>query len=258
LKIDGGDSRGTDFDSSNAEESSRKTPSTQELERTPADRYAFLFQHNLGSSASDLRQFYPLPSQIPFLLNVYSENVNLIIQIVHLPTITKMVHDFHRSDTSLAPSNEALMFSIYYAAVTSMEEDDVMTDFGCTKAELNLKYRLGFESALARADFLNSPDIILVQAFIIFLFLVRRHDSPRFVWMITGLLIRMAQSLGLHRDGSQFNHLTPYEIEMRRKAWWAVCMLDLRSSEDQVRAFPIIMICEFRHPLKDKFVQILY
>jgi hypothetical protein len=27
--------------------------------------------------------------------------------------------------TSLTPANEALMFSIYYAAITSMEEDDV-------------------------------------------------------------------------------------------------------------------------------------
>jgi hypothetical protein len=108
-----------------------------------------------------------------------------------------------------------------------------MTDFGCTKADLNLKYRLGLEHALAKADFLTVPDIVLVQAFVIFLFLVRRHDSPRFVWMITGLVIRMAQALGLQRDGSHFDHLTPYEVEIRRRVWWAVCVLDVRASEDQ-------------------------
>lgn len=108
-----------------------------------------------------------------------------------------------------------------------------MADFGCTKAELNLKYRLGLEYSLAKADFLNAPDIVLVQAFVNFLLLVRRHDSPRFVWMMTGLVIRMAQALGLQRDGSHFDHLTPFEIEMRRRVWWAVCVLDVRSSEDQ-------------------------
>ena len=108
-----------------------------------------------------------------------------------------------------------------------------MTDFGCTKADLNLKYRLGLEHALAKADFLTVPDIVLVQAFTIFLFLVRRHDSPRFVWMITGIVIRMAQALGLQRDGSHFDHLTPYEVEIRRRVWWAVCVLDVRASEDQ-------------------------
>ena len=108
-----------------------------------------------------------------------------------------------------------------------------MTNFGSSKTDLNLKYRLGLEHALAKADFLNAPDLVLVQAFSIFLCLVRRHDSPRFVWMMTGLVIRMAQYLGLQRDGTHFEHLTSFEIEMRRKVWWAVCMLDMRASEDQ-------------------------
>ena len=51
--------------------------------------------------------------------------------------------------------------------------------------------------------------------------------------MMTGLVIRMGQALGLHRDGAHFEHLTPYEIEMRRRAWWALCVLDVRASEDQ-------------------------
>jgi len=108
-----------------------------------------------------------------------------------------------------------------------------MTNFGFTKTDLNLKYRLGLEHALANADFLNVPDLVLVQAFSIFLLLVRRHDSPRFVWMMTGLAIRMGQALGLHRDGAYLKHLTPYEIEMRRRVWWGLCMLDTRASEDQ-------------------------
>jgi hypothetical protein len=108
-----------------------------------------------------------------------------------------------------------------------------MTNFGSSKNDLSHKYRLGLEHALAKADFLNAPDIILVQAFTLFLALLRRHDSPRFVWMLTGLVIRMAQYLGLQRDGTHFEHLTPFEIEMRRRVWWGVCMLDVRASEDQ-------------------------
>lgn len=90
--------------------------------RTPSERHAFLFRHNLSPSTPDLRDFHPLPSQIPFLLDVFSENVNVLARIVHIPTVTKMVRD---GKTRLTPANEALMFSIYYAAVISMEEDDV-------------------------------------------------------------------------------------------------------------------------------------
>lgn len=80
---------------------------------------------------------------------------------------------------------------------------------------------------------------MLVQAFIIFLSLLGRHDSPRFVWMMVGLVIRMAQSLGLHRDGSHFPHLNPYAVEIRRRAWWTICMLDVRASEDQGTEYTI-------------------
>ncbi|KAI0873990.1 hypothetical protein GGS24DRAFT_461038 [Hypoxylon argillaceum] len=229
-----------DVDSSEDEDLSGASPSTFELERTASERHAFLFRHNLNSSGPDFRELHPLPSQIPFLLDVFSENVNLVVQIVHMPTIREIARSTRGSDiTKLTPANEALMFSIYYAAITSMEEDDVLNNFGSTKTDLNLRYRLGLEHALARADFLNVPDIVLVQAFAIFLLLVRRHDSPRFVWMMTGLAIRMGQALGLQRDGTHFQNLTPFETDIRRRVWYLLCSLDVRASEDQGTDFTI-------------------
>ena len=72
---------------------------------------------------------------------------------------------------------------------------------------------------------------MVLQAFAIFLLVVRRVDDSRFCWTLTGLVVRMAQGMGLHRDGSQFD-LTPFEIEMRRRLWWAILALDLRSAEE--------------------------
>ena len=124
--MDTGGLAGDGSDSSEDEASPANTSSAQEYERTPSERYGFLFRHNLSSSAPTSREFHPLPSQIPFLLDVFSENVNFFIRIVHIPTVTKMVRDLRSSGmTHLIPSNEALMFSIYYAAIASMDEDDV-------------------------------------------------------------------------------------------------------------------------------------
>jgi len=86
---------------------------------------------------------------------------------------------------------------------------------------------------LAKSNFVTSPDLTIAQAFILFLVLVRRHDDTRFCWTLTGLLIRVSQALGLHRDGTHFPNLSPFEIEIRRRCFWAVCVLDLRSAEDQ-------------------------
>ena len=125
--MDTSDLAGDESDSSEDDASSTgKTSSTQELARTPSERHGFLFRHNLTSSAPNLSEFQPLPSQVPFLLDVFSENVNILVQIVHMPTITKMVRSSRGTGMMhLSPANEALMFSIYYAAITSMEEDDV-------------------------------------------------------------------------------------------------------------------------------------
>lgn len=50
--------------------------------------------------------------------------------------------------------------------------------------------------------------------------------------MLTGLAIRLAQSIGLHRDGSSLK-LSPFETEMRLRLWWHLCVLDSRAPEDQ-------------------------
>lgn len=120
------DLEGHDYESSEDESPLENTPSTQELDRTPSERHAFLFGHNIGISAPNSRDFHPFPSQVPFLFECYSSNVNFFVQIVHMPTVTKMMRGVRGGDmSSLTPANEALLFAIYYAAVTSMEDDDV-------------------------------------------------------------------------------------------------------------------------------------
>ncbi|KAF2866035.1 hypothetical protein BDV95DRAFT_210563 [Massariosphaeria phaeospora] len=234
LKMDTRGLAEEEYDSSEDEATPAQADSSPKLDRTTSEYSAFLFQHNPSGPLPELSDFRPLPSQIPFLVEVFSENVHVFIRVVHLPTIVKMVRDMRGSGMKrLTPSNEALMFSIYFSAINSMEDDDVITNFGSSRTELMLKYRLGFEHALAKADFLNAPDIVRVQAFALFLALAWRHDNPRCIWMMTGLLIRMARYLGLHRDGTHFAHLTPFETHLRRIVWGVVCILDVRASEDQ-------------------------
>ena len=123
--MDTRDLEGDDSDSSDDETASAKTLSTQEHARSPSERHAFLFRHNLSLSAPDLNEFHPLPSQIPFLLDVFSENVNFVVRCVHMPSVTKMIRNSRGNGMRLTPANEALMFSIYYAAIISMEDEDV-------------------------------------------------------------------------------------------------------------------------------------
>lgn len=56
---------------------------------------------------------------------VYQENVDPIVKILHVPTVEILVKETRKNLDSLTPGNEALMFAIYFAAITSMDEEDV-------------------------------------------------------------------------------------------------------------------------------------
>ncbi|TDZ16357.1 Bikaverin cluster transcription factor bik5 [Colletotrichum orbiculare MAFF 240422] len=219
------------LDEESDESEDEDTPDHSPLQATDAstDHHAFILGYR--SSDVDLRKLHPLPSQIPFMWQVYQENVEPLLKILHIPTMEKLIRDMRRNMDDLTAGNEALLFSIYYAAVTSMEDDEVEKNFGSKKEEMLGQYRFALEQALAKANFLNTSDMVVLQAFVLFLTLVRRHDDTRFCWTLTGLAIRIAQGLGIHRDGTNFN-LPPFETEMRRRLWWAICTLDLRSAEE--------------------------
>ncbi|KAE8404843.1 hypothetical protein BDV37DRAFT_271077 [Aspergillus pseudonomiae] len=59
----------------------------------------------------------------------------------------------------------------------------------------------------------------------------RFHSSGRSNWVLNGLTIYAAQSIGLHRDGSNFR-LPILECELRRRLWWHIITADKRVAED--------------------------
>jgi hypothetical protein len=164
---------------------------------------------------------------------IYQENVDPVLKILHVPSMEQLIRERRACLGSISPSTEALLFSIYYAAVASMEEEEVTRSLGAEKSLLLNQYRFAVEQALAKANFITDPDITVCQALVMFLVLVRRHEKARFSWTLTGLAVRIGQAIGLHRDGTNFPHLKPFEVEMRRRLFWSLLMLDLRSAEDQ-------------------------
>lgn len=162
---------------------------------------------------------------------IFKENVDPLVKCLHIPTFEPVFLDAIAHPEKVSKTLEPLLFAVYYGAVTSTAAEDCVPLWGESRNALLERYRFGLEQALARANFLYCDEIVILQAFIMFLILLRRNDEARKIWTLTGLVVRIAQTLGIHRDGSHFN-LPPFEIEMRRRLWWQVCILDARSSED--------------------------
>lgn len=87
---------------------------------------------------------------------------------------------------------------------------------------------------------MNNPGLNVLQALVIYLGVLQHTGESRSAWILAGVLVRVAVSIQLHRDGSHLPDLCPFEIEMRRRLWWQICFIDSRSVDVLVSDFKIL------------------
>ncbi|KAK0110986.1 hypothetical protein ONS95_001367 [Cadophora gregata] len=215
------------FDGDREEDEDISSPETSSASND-RDHQSFVFGY--ASTQLNMRDLHPLPSQLPYYVQIYAEKVDLLVKILHMPTVEALFKDAQNDLNSLSRSSEALIFAIYFAVITSMSVEEVKSNLGFERKAIYDKYRFGTEQALARANFLDTSDLTTLQAFVLYLATVRCEDHTRVPWALMRSAVGVAQSMGLHRDGNVF-HLSPYDVEMRRRLWWQLCILDFRLSE---------------------------
>ncbi|KAJ5893760.1 hypothetical protein N7495_005451 [Penicillium taxi] len=189
------------------------------------------FLLGFSSISLSLKEYHPPLPRVSKFWEIYMENVAPLISILHAPSTRSLLIEAAQKPESLDKNSEALVFSIYLTAIISLSADDCLKQLGEDRGALYRRYRFAVEQALSRANLLNTQSLVLLQAAVLFLISVRREDDSKFVWSMTSVVLRLAQGLGLHRDGTHFS-LKPFETEMRRRLWWHICFLDIRAAED--------------------------
>ncbi|RHZ63390.1 hypothetical protein CDV55_104886 [Aspergillus turcosus] len=215
------------LDPSSSEEEDYPSPESSSTLSTNHDGFLFGYY----SLSHSLRSYHPPPSKIPVLWDIYLDNVAPLIPMFHKPTVQKLLTDAAQNPNLLDKNSEALVLSIYYVTVVSMSSEQCFSILGDDRDTAVKRYRFAVEQALSKAGLLNTQSLMLLQAAVLFLIAVRREDDTKFVWSMTAVVLRLAQGIGLHRDGTNFG-LKPFETEMRRRLWWHICLLDIRSAED--------------------------
>lgn len=144
-------------------------PGESESSNSPMAHSAWILGHDLQQTG--LRSLHPSPSQILMLCNIYVDNVDPIFKVTHVPTFKRTVLDASNSLDNIVggKSMEALLFAMYYAAVTSLPPEKCKHFFQEDKETLLQRYRSGTEVALTNADLLTGADMTTLQALVIFL-----------------------------------------------------------------------------------------
>ncbi|KAL2433717.1 Aurofusarin cluster transcription factor aurR2 [Exophiala dermatitidis] len=181
-------------------------------------------------SNNTIQQLHPSPDQIFLLWQIFLENINPMTKFVHQPTFQETLVQASANLDNLPKGLEALMFSIYSAAVFSMEDDECEIKLGESRKALLARYRHATRKALARARFMGTSDIMVLQAFVLYIITMREAYDSRTTWTLAGVASRVAQGMGLHRDGTHLG-VSAFETEMRRRLWWQISILDFRSAE---------------------------
>jgi Fungal specific transcription factor domain len=115
----------------------------------------------------------------------------------------------------------------------------VKANFNVDKNQLIARYRFGTEKALEQADFLNNPDMTLLQALTIYLSFLQYLGEEKTAWFLAGVLVRIAVSMKFHIDGAKFASVTPFEVQMRRRIWWQICLVDSRAGNLQASSYKL-------------------
>lgn len=152
--------------------------------------------------------------------------------VLHVPSVEAEVQQWLAKDDlgEISKDMSALLSVIYFAAVSSLEDDTCHEIFSKSREELSTEYRATVEQTLIQAGFLTTDSLKVIQALVIYVVVVRCYD-PKLSWTLSALAFRLVQSLGAHRDGTLLG-LSPFESEMRKRISWVLCVFEFPAADD--------------------------
>ncbi|THC90190.1 hypothetical protein EYZ11_010348 [Aspergillus tanneri] len=124
-----------------------------------------------------------------------------------------------------------LVYAVAFAATATVPGAKAIQKLGFEKSTLLRHFMQQMDNAFMKAQFLLRPNTQSLTALVIYLTALRTHDAGRTVWILTGLAMRIAESLGVHEDGARLG-LDPFEAEMRCRLWWHLTALDATAPEN--------------------------
>lgn len=126
------------------------------------------FVLGLTPSSNAVQHLHPTTDNIFKLWQVFLDNFNPMTKIVHYPSLQEQLVKATTDLENIPKGLEAMMFTIYNCAVSSLDESECEKMFGEARKSLLSRYRHGTRRALARARFLGTADLMVLQAFVLY------------------------------------------------------------------------------------------
>lgn len=113
----------------------------------------------------------PHDSLVAALLDIYLYRVDKVLKVVHASTLVDTLLGTAAKDDA----RKALTFAVLFAATNSLDNAECLQLFNTDRSERSKRYRLATEVYLSRAGLLTTSNLVVLQAYVIYLVSRRRH-----------------------------------------------------------------------------------
>ncbi|RDK39833.1 C6 zinc finger domain protein [Aspergillus phoenicis ATCC 13157] len=177
------------------------------------------------------------------LLDAFFFAVWPLSPLVHGPTLRADYDNFwewcRNSDRALPPEKVredptflCLLFAILYCGASAAPPASwACTNLQSLRKETTIKHlKSAYTTSLSLCQHLEHPTLNTLVSTLLTAQFLDRDVAPMRNMVSVSTTVRIAQSMGLHQEGTWSSSLSPIDREIRRRAWWYIIGLDVQSS----------------------------
>ncbi|KAH8692204.1 putative C6 transcription factor [Talaromyces proteolyticus] len=152
-----------------------------------------------------------------------------IPNILHVPTFQRDYNNHWKDPSASCIIWIGMLFAMMRLAMLSYYRDgDEPPEFRGKALDMARNFRHLMSQCLILGDF-TKPYPYLIETLILHLHgdFSQTKEADVAVWIMVGIITRLAMRMGYHRDSKMFPNITPFQGEMRRRVWTFVRQADL-------------------------------
>ncbi len=190
---------------------------------------ALLFGSTVPPSRAEILAQIPSRYMSDILIGRYFNTFDPATHILHGPTFQRHYNQHWADPSKSSIVWIAMLFAMMRLAMLSYgREGDEPPEFRGKCQDLAANFRTQMAHCLITADY-TKPHNFIIEALIFHLHAeyTSNRDAEASVWVLVGMIARLAMRMGYHRDAKLFPNLSPFQGEMRRRVWTFVRSADL-------------------------------
>lgn len=176
----------------------------------------------------ELIALLPARQEVDRLVSQWFNSSDPFKPMLHPPTFQAEYKRFWQNPDNAPTMWIGLLYSILSlaAAFDLRKSPDVSSPKARLAFATATEYHDMAASAAVLADY-TTPKAYTIECLLLYTSGLRSKNAFVDVWILLGVIVRLAMRMGYHRDARHYSQLTPFQGEMRRRMWHALVMIEV-------------------------------